>query len=100
MALLNWLMGRVGRSIRPGHLATMPYRKYLSTPEWKATRAEALKRAGHRCQTCNTPATIENRLEVHHRTYARRGNELPQDLTVLCQACHILIHKHRRLVSE
>jgi hypothetical protein len=31
-------------------------------------------------------------LNVHHRTYERRGYELPEDLTVLCVACHTAVH--------
>lgn len=69
-------------------LRTMPYDEYLQTPEWLERRAQALDRAERRCQVCNTP----NALNVHHRTYERRGNERPGDLTVLCEGCHQLFH--------
>lgn len=69
-------------------LTTMPYVDYLRTEHWQDTRAAALHRAGHRCQVCNG----DERLEVHHRTYERRGEELPEDLTVLCADCHRLFH--------
>lgn len=29
-----------------------------------------------------------SRLHVHHRTYERLGEELPEDLVVLCEVCH------------
>jgi 5-methylcytosine-specific restriction endonuclease McrA len=66
----------------------MPYDAYLRTPEWTQRRAEALRKAKKRCQVCNGT----NRLEVHHRTYERRGAELPEDLIVLCKGCHGKFH--------
>ena len=50
----------------------MPYRSYLQTPEWQAKRGRALQRAGYRCQVCTGSG---GPLDVHHRTYARRGAE-------------------------
>lgn len=70
-------------------LKTMPYEDYLQTPEWKAQREAALKRALYRCQVCNGNKTP---LHVHHRTYERRGCELPEDLFVLCEQCHGRYH--------
>jgi hypothetical protein len=32
-------------------------------------------------------------LEAHHRTYERRGEELPEDLTALCPTCHRWFHE-------
>ncbi len=72
---------------------TMPYREYLQTSEWQAARMQALRRADYRCQVCNRSGP----LEVHHRTYERRGREAPQDLIVLCDRCHEVFHLHRRL---
>src|SRR6184192_270343 len=69
-------------------LAAMPYPDYLKTPEWQYRRSEALVRVAYRCQICNTP----DHLNVHHRDYERRGNERPEDLTVLCGSCHQLYH--------
>lgn len=64
------------------------YEAYLRSPQWQDLRIEALRRAGHRCQVCNR----SKRLDVHHRTYERFGNELLDDLTVLCRDCHELFH--------
>jgi hypothetical protein len=72
-------------------LRSMPYDEYLSSTEWRDTREFALKRAGYRCQLCNERA----RLQVHHRTYERRGFECADDLTVLCRDCHANHHGHR-----
>jgi hypothetical protein len=40
------------------------YSQYFSSPAWCQRRDEAQRRAGNRCQVCNSP----DRLEVHHRT--------------------------------
>lgn len=69
-------------------LRSMPYDDYLMSPEWREVRKVALARAGGRCQGCNT----DQRLNVHHRTYDRRGEEALDDLTVLCSTCHARIH--------
>lgn len=70
------------------NLATMPYAEYLKTEHWQQQREAAKERAGHRCQLCNSG----ERLEVHHRTYERRGAEEPGDLIVLCHGCHEKFH--------
>lgn len=69
-------------------LKTMPYDDYLQTDHWKEMRQVALRRANCRCQMCNTDKT----LQVHHRTYIRRGEEYPNDLTVVCRKCHETHH--------
>jgi len=63
----------------------MRYDLYLQTAEWKTLRRLKMESASHRCQVCNTDA---GPLEVHHRTYERRGRERLDDLTVLCRRCH------------
>lgn len=83
------------RQSRVDELKYMPYRDYLKTPEWKATRESAIRRARGCCQTCSS----KDRLNVHHRTYARRGSEYNSDLIVLCEPCHKLFHDHGRLAD-
>jgi hypothetical protein len=56
-------------SRRVMELKTMPYHDYLMTPEWQMRRIQMLEFAGHRCQVCNS----NSRLNVHHRSYERRG---------------------------
>ncbi len=65
-----------------------PYQVYLQSDGWKKRRAEAIDRAGRRCQLCNSVDS----LQVHHRTYERLGNELPADLIALCRSCHAKFH--------
>ena len=75
---------------RLAELDAMPYPQYLKTPEWRRTRAAALLRADY---ACSMDVNHTEGLEVHHRTYERRGAELPADLVVLCHACHQLHHR-------
>lgn len=75
-------------------LRTMPYHEYLQTPEWDAKRQLILARDKHRCRVCNST----EQLNVHHRTYERRGNEDLDDLTTLCQPCHEYFHNRKEQV--
>lgn len=83
------------------------YADYLQSEDWKVRRDRALYLAQHRCQspTCElghlrswTDAELATlprnryRLEVHHLTYERLGREHPDDLIVLCRACHAAQH--------
>ena len=67
------------------------YYNYINSAEWRKVAKAARKRAGYRCQLCNH----NGKLHVHHRTYERLGNELPEDLTVLCETCHENFHDVR-----
>jgi len=82
---------------RLGELRAMPYDEYLRTPEWKQTRAAALVRAD---QQCAMDPSHAGPLDVHHRSYERRGAELPSDLIVLCHACHQLHHNQRGRIKR
>lgn len=72
------------------------YREYLLSPEWQTRRLLAIEAAGGCCQVCNS----SRRLDVHHRTYARIGGELPGDLITLCRGCHAIFHAHGRLARN
>jgi len=73
------------------------YDEYLSSPEWKTRRRMKILEVGERCQLCDSD---KKPLHVHHRTYDRRGDEHPMDLTVLCEPCHAKYHdKVRRDVK-
>lgn len=69
------------------------YHAYLRSPEWKAKRDAQVEAAGGRCQVCNSA----KQLNCHHRTYERIGNEIPDDLFVLCADCHVIFHENGRL---
>lgn len=84
------------RDARIKALRYMPYREYLQTPEWKEKRDQALKRAKFSCQTCGSRGS----LHVHHRTYARRGEEWSSDLIALCADCHKIFHDNGKLAEN
>lgn len=84
------------RAKRLHELETMSYAEYLETPEWQERRKRHLKSVGFKCQLCNTKDTI---LDVHHRTYERRGNEHFKDLIVMCRNCHGVFHASARSVK-
>jgi 5-methylcytosine-specific restriction endonuclease McrA len=69
----------------------MRFEEYRLTPEWQTKRTQALSRAGHRCQTCGCRCG-DVRLDVHHNTYERYGDESIFDLIVLCARCHARLH--------
>jgi hypothetical protein len=69
------------------------YSTYLLTIGWKMRRDMAIWRAAGRCQVCYGM----DRLEAHHRTYDRLGEEMDSDITVLCHECHELFHKAGKL---
>jgi hypothetical protein len=83
------LARRVGRGRRRAW-----YREvYLRSPHWRARRAQAIGRAGGRCEHCGA----RDRLEIHHLTYERLGRERDRDLRALCHRCHRLADRRRRL---
>lgn len=88
------------------------YNAFMRSKKWKLIRADALQRSGNRCEAMRTflqksldadgaekwqeieaRCGATERLEVHHKTYARfGGNELPEDLMVMCHWCHEAHH--------
>jgi len=84
---------------------TMPYERYLQTARWRSRRNRALKLAEYHCQRCQA----QRKLQVHHLSYARLGDERDEDLEVLCRGCHLGHHVnelqhnlgiYRRIVSD
>ena len=66
------------------------YYQYLDSDYWKEVSYQVKKRAGFKCQVCNSQLD----LVAHHRTYEHRGAELNHldDIVCLCQRCHALFH--------
>jgi 5-methylcytosine-specific restriction endonuclease McrA len=75
---------------RIAELRAMPYSDYLRSGHWGRKRQAALRHHGERCNRCDAV----NDLQVHHKTYDRRGNERMKDLEVLCADCHAGEHQH------
>ena len=67
------------------------YYEYLKSDEWKKLRKSVLRRDNELC-ICGGKAT-----EVHHKTYARVGNEPLSDLVSLCRNCHQNVHDNYKI---
>ena len=61
---------------------------YMKSYEWLRVRMIVMKRDGYRCVKCGG----QDRLCVHHLTYARLYHERLEDLQTLCARCHYLAH--------
>ena len=82
--------------VLPCLLRMLPYREYLKTTHWANIRENCKKRHGEKCAVCNSPENIE----VHHRTYENLGCEKPSDVIPLCDSCHDLFHKSKKLAPH
>jgi len=69
-------------------LKLLKYNDYLKTAHWKKIKKQIRKKYNNQCQICNS----KNKLNVHHKTYERKGEELEEDLILLCQSCHKKFH--------
>lgn len=65
------------------------YSEYLISDHWSSLREKCIQRDGFMCVHCGG----KGGLQVHHKTYARRGNEKLTDLITLCESCHQKEHK-------
>lgn len=70
------------------------YDEYLKSDVWQIRRAMALERAGYKCHVCGE----RENLNVHHKTYEHLGNELPEELVVLCRTHHWMEHNPGEIV--
>jgi len=77
-------------------LTTCDYKLYLRTHHWSKVRDRTLRTFHDRCAVCNSG----DQIDVHHRTYERRGYEAPADTIALCRRCHVLFHKNGRLARK
>ena len=68
------------------------YIDYIRSREWKAKRIQVLLRDQFICQVCFHAKASQ----VHHKTYIRLYQELPEDLISICTPCHRLITKAHR----
>lgn len=74
----------------------MKYKDYIESYKW-IQLSEETRMARRCCAECGMTRQWSRYfygvdLDVHHLTYERLGNELPEDLVVLCARCHALRH--------
>lgn len=67
------------------------YRSYIKSEKWKRLRNAILRKRGLRCERCRRYRQ-KRFLHIHHKTYERLGNELLNDLEILCVDCHSFEH--------
>lgn len=68
------------------------YHNYMASEAWERKRQEVFSLCRGICQRCKClPAT-----QVHHKTYARVGDEKLTDLKAVCNRCHEWIHGKQR----
>lgn len=68
------------------------HREYIASEKWQKRRKEYLL-AMPICEKCELPRRLaivayDQDLHVHHKSYARVGAELDDDLQSLCRRCH------------
>lgn len=73
-------------------MQTAEYKTYMRSPEWESKKQERIQIDGC-CVMCKRPLDKIRKINVHHVTYARLGNEnVLTDLATLCGSCHQKIH--------
>jgi len=68
---------------------------YLASEHWQRLR-KAILRLQPLCSNCSR----DTHLNVHHLSYQRLWRERPDDLIVLCRACHRVAHQITSLHTE
>lgn len=70
----------------------LKYKEYLASPYWHLVSLIYKCRVNFRCERCGQER--RSRLSLHHKTYDHIGSELqyPEDMEVLCSACHMEEH--------
>ena len=72
------------------------YNTYIASKAWQARRLRFIATTDGRC-ACGA----SDDLHVHHATYENLGNELDEDLRLVCQRCHNDIHEvHKQLGGD
>lgn len=71
------------------------YEAYLRSTAWRDFRRFMIGLVGGACEDCGVSEAESMLLvlDVHHETYDRLGAELPDDVAVLCRACHEARHE-------
>lgn len=78
---------------RIARLRNMPYTSYLRSSWWQHVKREVLSEDHRMCQRCKRyQEDYGFTLDVHHKTYKRRGMEKREDLETVCRDCHKSIH--------
>lgn len=66
------------------------YQEYLQSPHWKRVQYAMYHIRPEDCELCYQTAHTYN---IHHIRYENIGNENFDDLVVLCERCHKMVHE-------
>lgn len=69
----------------PPRIRDDDYLTHIRSDRWRVFADEQRLMALFRCERCGSQVFD---LDVHHRDYARLGQERPEDVLVLCRICH------------
>jgi len=84
-----WPIRTSVRKRRRGPEHSARYKRYIKSKEWARKRTEYFAAFGRACQACRS----QDRVQVHHKSYANLENEPLEDLAGLCEGCHVLVHR-------
>lgn len=73
----------------------LDYQEYISSKFWQE-KSKTLREEISKCEICGSNVN----LHTHHKTYERLGEELPEDLQVLCAKCHKESHIKLEAIAE
>ena len=59
----------------------------------KGTKKKALKKAGYACSRCGVALTMISAEPHHIIPVSEGGLTTPENLQILCRACHVALHK-------
>lgn len=68
------------------------YEAYIRSPEWQDRRRQFFL-ANKQRRFCSGCGGIR-RIQVHHVSYVRLGNERDLDLVSVCERCHVAVHAY------
>ena len=75
-----------------GPVKFMTYHEYIVSPEWVKRVTRYKDAADWLCSDCGESSNLTG----HHLTYRNIGNEPPEDIEILCWACHQKRHKDKK----
>lgn len=76
------------------------YEDYLLTKHWRNKRKVIIAERMGICEKCKKKIEENGKIHIHHLTYERIGDELAEDLMLLCENCHNKIHHKPKKKSK
>lgn len=79
----------------------MTYAEYLQTDHWKTLRFDAKRRAGFKCEHCDTDLIeLGFELHAHHLVYRNPLESCTvDDIMALCEFCHRHWHEWLKIMN-